>query len=296
MGFPDKPDDPFLELPETWEGYSAWSWHWPVNAIKPRIDPRTGIVTGEQGDFTLGAHVDDVAVDAMSNAMKAKLARQREMGYSGWDSAECTQQRLSDMLHDCVLKGDPVDVANFCAFLNWRGEHIVTWFDPIKDFRADQWWVKELDAMAGTPDQKRAVATVHSMLRAIAVSTGQPVDEAIYGNEAVPNNDAEMRAQEFGQPTGEPLDNGRLVDDDVDWVYPRGVLNAEEVKSMDKEGRIPVKRKPPAESLNAPAVVIEDWPTEQEPDGHAVDPADLVTLDPACVLPAENTTTEFPGL
>lgn len=41
--------------------------------------------------------------------------------------------------------------------------------DPITDFQEGQWWVAELDGMAqaegATPDQKRAVAVVHHMLR-----------------------------------------------------------------------------------------------------------------------------------
>ena len=41
--------------------------------------------------------------------------------------------------------------------------------DKLEDFKEGQWWVKELDAMAqaetATPDQKRAVAVVHNMLR-----------------------------------------------------------------------------------------------------------------------------------
>ena len=68
-------------------------------------------------------HPDDAAVDALSAAMKAKLAKQRAKGYGGWDT-DCTQQRLSDMLRNHVDKGDPVDVANFCAFLLARGEGI----------------------------------------------------------------------------------------------------------------------------------------------------------------------------
>lgn len=70
------------------------------------------------------SHPDDAAVDAMAAAMKAKLAKQRAKGYGGWDTPECTQQRLSDMLRAHVDKGDPVDVANFCAFLAARGEGI----------------------------------------------------------------------------------------------------------------------------------------------------------------------------
>lgn len=68
-------------------------------------------------------HPDDAAVDALSAAMKAKLAKQRAKGYGGWDT-DCTQQRLSDMLRNHIDKGDPVDVANFCAFLFARGEGI----------------------------------------------------------------------------------------------------------------------------------------------------------------------------
>jgi len=70
------------------------------------------------------AHPDDAAVDALAATMKAKLAKQRAKGYSGWGTPECTQQRLSDMLRAHVDKGDPVDVANFCAFLAARGEGI----------------------------------------------------------------------------------------------------------------------------------------------------------------------------
>lgn len=68
-------------------------------------------------------HPDDAAVDALAALMKAKLAKQRAKGYGGWDT-DCTQQRLSEMLRKHVDKGDPVDVANFCAFLVARGEGI----------------------------------------------------------------------------------------------------------------------------------------------------------------------------
>ena len=46
--------------------------------------------------------------------------------------------------------------------------------ESIHDFRAGQWWVKELDGILGspspdvTPDQKRAVAVVHNLLRHVA--------------------------------------------------------------------------------------------------------------------------------
>lgn len=71
------------------------------------------------------AHPDDAAVDALAVLMKAKLAKQRKKGYGGWETPKCTQHRLSTLLRDHVDKGDPVDVANFCAFLSARGEGIV---------------------------------------------------------------------------------------------------------------------------------------------------------------------------
>ena len=60
-------------------------------------------------------HPDDKAVDAMAAAMKEKLAQAREKGRGGWET--CSQQDLSRLLREHVDKGDPRDVANFCAFL-----------------------------------------------------------------------------------------------------------------------------------------------------------------------------------
>ena len=82
------------------------------------------------GDQVEAVHPDDAAVDALVAMMKAKLAKQRAKGYGGWNTQECSQQRLSDMLRDHVAKGDPVDVANFCAFLVARGEGIQAEVQP----------------------------------------------------------------------------------------------------------------------------------------------------------------------
>ncbi|WP_069267374.1 hypothetical protein [Paraburkholderia nodosa] len=60
-------------------------------------------------------HSDDLAVDALAAAMKEKLAQARAKGRSGWQ--ECDPEDLSHMLREHVSKGDPRDVANFCAFL-----------------------------------------------------------------------------------------------------------------------------------------------------------------------------------
>nr|WP_314709487.1 hypothetical protein [uncultured Comamonas sp.] len=77
-------------------------------------------------------HPDDAAVDALAVLMKAKLAKQRAKGYGGWnDKIQSTQQRLSTFLRTHVDKGDPVDVANFCAMLSARGEGITAQATPL---------------------------------------------------------------------------------------------------------------------------------------------------------------------
>ena len=64
--------------------------------------------------------IDNEAVDKLAQAMKNKLAKKREQGYHGW--ATCKHGDLVQLLINHVDKGDPIDVANFCAFLFARGE------------------------------------------------------------------------------------------------------------------------------------------------------------------------------
>jgi hypothetical protein len=67
-------------------------------------------------------HSDDVAVDRFAAAMKAKLAQKRAEGRGGWDDPEqCPVERLAELLHEHVSKGDPIDVANFAMMLWCRG-------------------------------------------------------------------------------------------------------------------------------------------------------------------------------
>lgn len=69
---------------------------------------------------------DNLAVDRFAESMKFKLADARSKGRRGWSNKNvCTQQNLSDMLRIHLEKGDPVDVANFCMFLEQRGERIL---------------------------------------------------------------------------------------------------------------------------------------------------------------------------
>ena len=66
------------------------------------------------------ADIDNEAVDKLAQAMKDKLAKKREQGYRGWET--CKHGDLVQLLINHVDKGDPIDVANFCAFLFARGE------------------------------------------------------------------------------------------------------------------------------------------------------------------------------
>lgn len=58
--------------------------------------------------------------------------------------------------------------------------------DPLSGFQEGQWWVNELDAWAktGSDDQKRAVATVHHMLRSAAAPTPIADSGAMTGERA----------------------------------------------------------------------------------------------------------------
>ena len=70
-------------------------------------------------------HPDDIAVEAFSIAMKAKLAKKRNEGRGGWqDKTLCSAEYLSHLLREHVEKGDPIDVANLAMMLHQRGERI----------------------------------------------------------------------------------------------------------------------------------------------------------------------------
>lgn len=71
-------------------------------------------------------HSDDLAVDRFFAAMKAKLAKKRDDGYSGWDdSDDCSVEHLSYLLVQHLHKGDPIDIANFAMMLHQRGSRLI---------------------------------------------------------------------------------------------------------------------------------------------------------------------------
>ncbi|MCV6588019.1 MAG: AlpA family transcriptional regulator [Marinobacterium sp.] len=66
-------------------------------------------------------HPDDVAVDVLATAMKAKLALKRAQGFNDWtDPLPHSNDDLAQSLVDHLAKGDPVDIANYAMFLYLR--------------------------------------------------------------------------------------------------------------------------------------------------------------------------------
>lgn len=104
--------------------------------------------------------VDNAAVEVLAMNMKAKLAVQRDKGYRGWNN-DCTQQHLSDLLRQCVDKGDPVDVANFCAFLLARGETIAQLAAPVAagEREAFEAWARSYGSWEVKRDDDQALGT-----------------------------------------------------------------------------------------------------------------------------------------
>lgn len=100
---------------EHWSRKQAIAKIWPLLAFRLSDHLATG----------LDAHPDNFAVLDLSLTQRFKLANCRIEGKSGWDSEECTQQHLSNLLHKAVAAGNVVDVANYCAFLYGRGETIL---------------------------------------------------------------------------------------------------------------------------------------------------------------------------
>ena len=79
-------------------------------------------------------HSDDIAVDLFAAKMKEKLAKSRDKGRGGWE--DCTIEYLITSLKDHILKGDPVDVANFSMMISLRGESIKTPVWTVADQKA----------------------------------------------------------------------------------------------------------------------------------------------------------------
>lgn len=97
------------------------------DALKAEIARLNALVSEKRdnkADITkevLDDRADDLGVDRLAAAMKAKLAIKRAEGYYGWNN-DCTMERLRGLLLDHIGKGDILDVANF-AMMIWNREH-----------------------------------------------------------------------------------------------------------------------------------------------------------------------------
>lgn len=113
----------------------------------------------------LASQADHEAVRNLSCAMMSKLQDSRSKGRSGWnDKTQCSAEHLSQLLREHVEKGDPVDVANFCAFLSARGEGIAPQTTPIAAAVPGGWQelaARVMDALADAQDRTNAKYPEH---------------------------------------------------------------------------------------------------------------------------------------
>lgn len=76
-------------------------------------------MTVDETPSWLQAKIDDAAVDRIAGSMKSKLLRKNiDFGKRDWHSMPV--ETLLDQFWDHILKGDVVDVANYCAMLHAR--------------------------------------------------------------------------------------------------------------------------------------------------------------------------------
>ena len=76
--------------------------------------------------FMEADNFDNLHVDYFAKKMKVKLELARLKGWWGWwQSDQFSQEQLSDCFHAVVKKGDPIDIANYCMFLEQRDERVL---------------------------------------------------------------------------------------------------------------------------------------------------------------------------
>lgn len=72
--------------------------------------------------FTRAAHSDAAAIMEFAAAMASKMHQAAMKGHAGWDNPVlCSTESLQRALQEAVIKGDPVDVANYAMMLHSRG-------------------------------------------------------------------------------------------------------------------------------------------------------------------------------
>ena len=101
-------------------GSGATYWNNAVLACQVAI--RDALAAAPAQPAAQEQHPDDEAVDRFSAAMKAKLAKSREKGRHGWQTASAAH--LSGLLYRHMYKADPLDVANLAMMLHQNGQAI----------------------------------------------------------------------------------------------------------------------------------------------------------------------------
>lgn len=127
-------------------------------------------------------HPDDDAVNFFAKKMKEKMKKSREKGRRGWD--ECSPQILSKMLHEHILKGDPIDVANFCMMLFMNG-HKIESSDQSLTIRKMQVEIEELRKFIVKPwNDKDVHYHEHSNMYAHSYKTFENLNASIEAKKA----------------------------------------------------------------------------------------------------------------
>lgn len=113
--------DEFKEGVGTYPADAAWALEKQLKKIDAA--EKAAQERDEAARIATEARHDSAAIGQLYGKMHAKLAETRK-NRGGWWTDGCTVEKLSQMLHAVVAKGDPVDVANYCAFIHAKGGKI----------------------------------------------------------------------------------------------------------------------------------------------------------------------------
>lgn len=124
-----------------WQDWAREAQRFIANAL----DERQRLYEHPSAQPQQEPHKDDIAIDKFAAAMKMKMAKQRKKDWFGWDT--CTIDRLQSLLAGHMVKGDPIDVGNYCMMLFNRGA-------GTKDPMTCQPWIEAAINALNTPAQQ----------------------------------------------------------------------------------------------------------------------------------------------
>jgi hypothetical protein len=146
-----------------------------VEMVAVAVSVRDDLLLRSEIDSDGRQHIDDIAVDRFAEAMKQKLAKQRQKGYGGWNDKElCPDGRLQKYLGAHLGKGDPVDIGNFAMMIWNRGESVTDAGVPDADYiRALQDALDIIQADANTEENYDSLRRIGSVLANIKAKQEQ---------------------------------------------------------------------------------------------------------------------------